>query len=81
MTHFSTYNATYGSLSAVIILLIWLWLTAFIVIMGAEINAEMERHTLVDTTRGPDRPLGQRGAAMADYRPESHDVEDMERSG
>ena len=49
--------------------------------MGAELNAEMERYTLVDTTRGPDRPLGERGAAMADYRPESHDVEDMERSG
>jgi len=81
VTHFSTYNATYGSLSAVIILLVWLWLTAFIVIMGAEINGEMERYTSVDTTRGPDRPLGQRGAAMADYRPESHDVEDMTGSG
>ncbi len=68
VTHFSTYNATYGSLSAVIILLIWLWLTAFAVIMGAEINGEMERHTIVDTTRGPDRPIGERGAAMADYQ-------------
>ena len=67
VTHFSTYNATYGSLSAVVILLIWLWLTAFVVIMGAEINGEMERHTCVDTTRGPDRPIGQRGAAMADF--------------
>ena len=65
---FSTYNATYGSLSAVIILLIWLWLTAFAVIMGAEINGEMERHTCVDTTRGPERPIGERGAAMADYQ-------------
>lgn len=64
---FGTYNATYGSLSAVIILLIWLWLTSFVIIMGAEINGEMERRTCVDTTRGPDRPIGQRGAAMADY--------------
>ncbi len=64
---FDTYNATYGSLSAVIILLVWFWLTAFVVIVGAEINAEMERHTSVDTTCGPDRPVGQRGAAMADY--------------
>ena len=71
MTHFSTYNATYGGLSAVIILLIWLWLTAFVVILGAEINGEMERHTQVDTTRGPDRPIGQRGAAMADYTSEN----------
>ncbi len=65
---FDTYNATYGSLSAVIILLIWFWLTAYTVIIGAEINAEMERHTIVDTTRGPDRAIGSRGAAMADFR-------------
>lgn len=64
---FGTYNAVYGSLSAVIILLIWFWLTAYTVILGAELNAEMERHTSVDTTRGPDRPLGERGAAMADF--------------
>jgi len=65
---FGNYNAVYGSLSAVIILLIWFWLTAYTVIVGAELNAEMERHTTVDTTRGPDRPLGQRGAAMADWQ-------------
>jgi membrane protein len=64
---FGNYNAIYGGLSAVIILLIWFWLTAYTVIVGAELNAEMERHTTVDTTRGPDRPLGQRGAAMADF--------------
>lgn len=68
VTEFSSYNKTYGSLSAVIILLIWFWLTAFVVIIGAELNAELERHTCVDTTRGPKRPLGKRGAAMADYR-------------
>jgi len=65
---FGNYNAIYGSLSAVIILLIWFWLTAYTVIVGAELNAEMERHTTVDTTRGPDRPLGERGAAMADWK-------------
>jgi len=64
---FGTYNKTYGSLGAVIVLLVWLWLTNFVIIMGAEINGEMERHTSKDTTRGPDRPIGQRGAAMADY--------------
>jgi len=73
---FDTYNATYGSLSAVIILLIWFWLTAFVVIVGAEINAEMERHTLVDTTYGLDRPIGTRGAAMADY-----EISDFKNSG
>ena len=72
---FGNYNAIYGSLSAVIILLIWFWLTAYTVIVGAEINAEMERHTTVDTTRGPDRPLGERGAAMADY---VHNISDAE---
>jgi len=74
---FGNYNAIYGSLSAVIILLIWFWLTAYTVIVGAEINAEMERHTTVDTTRGPDRPLGERGAAMADY---VHNISDAEFS-
>ena len=78
---FGNYNAVYGSLSAVIILLIWFWLTAYTVIVGAELNAEMERHTTVDTTRGPDRPLGQRGAAMADYRHEGYELHELEQSG
>jgi len=69
---FGTYNKTYGSLGAVMVLLVWLWLTNFVIIMGAEINGEMERHTTVDSTRGPDRPLGERGAAMADYCHQSH---------
>jgi len=64
---FGSYNKTYGSLGAIIVLLIWLWLTKWAIIFGAEINAEMERHTRQETTRGPDRPIGQRGATMADY--------------
>ncbi len=72
VAQFANYNATYGSLSAVIILLIWFWLTAFVVIVGAVINAEMERHTRVDTTRGPDRPMGARGAAVADCKLADH---------
>lgn len=67
VSEFSNYNKFYGSLSAVIILLVWFWLTAFVVIVGAELNAELERHTSADTTRGYRRPLGKRGAAMADY--------------
>lgn len=66
---FGSYNKTYGGLSAAIILLIWFWLTAYVVIVGAELNAEMERQTTADTTRGPGRPIGERGAAMADFRP------------
>ena len=65
--HFGTYDATYGGLSAVIVLLLWFWLSAMTVIMGAELNAEMERQTLADTTRGPVRAVGQREASMADY--------------
>lgn len=66
VSSFGTYNKTYGSLSAAIILLMWFWLTSLVIIVGAEINAAMERHTNVDTTRGPDRPIGERGAVVAD---------------
>jgi membrane protein len=44
----------------------WFWLSAFVVLLGAELNAEMEHQTERDTTTGPDRPMGQRGARMAD---------------
>lgn len=67
VSNFGRYDATYGSLSAVIVLLLWFWLTAMTVIIGAELNAEMERQTLADTTRGPDREVGLRDARMADF--------------
>jgi len=67
VVHFGAYNETFGGLASVIILLIWLWLTAMVVILGAELNSELERQTIVDTTRGPCRPLGERGASMADF--------------
>jgi membrane protein len=67
VTHFGAYNETFGGIASVIILLIWLWLTAMVVILGAELNSELERQTIADTTRGPVRPLGQRGARMADF--------------
>jgi membrane protein len=56
----------YGSLGAVAVLLLWLWLSALIVLIGAALNAEAEHQTLCDTTRGTPRPLGKRGAHMAD---------------
>lgn len=65
-SNISNYNATYGSLSAVIIFLMWLFLSAYSVLIGAEVNAETERQTFHDTTIGKDRPLGMRGAVMAD---------------
>lgn len=62
----SDYNATYGSLAAVVIFLMWLFLSAYAVLIGAEINAETERQTFRDSTIGKDRPIGERGAVMAD---------------
>ncbi len=63
---YSSYNQTYGSLGAAVILLMWFWLTAFIVMVGAEINSEMERQTRIDTTEGEPEPMGQRQAYSAD---------------
>lgn len=64
--NFGSYNETYGSLGGVIILLMWFWLSAFIVLLGAELNAEMEHQTERDTTTGGRQPMGKRGALMAD---------------
>jgi membrane protein len=64
--NFGSYNETYGSIGAVVILLMWFWLSAFIVLLGAELNCEIERQTARDTTTGHDKPMGQRGAYAAD---------------
>ena len=66
VSNFGSYNETYGSLAGVIIALFWLWLTAVIVLLGAEINAELEHQTAQDTTIGGDQPMGRRGAVKAD---------------
>jgi membrane protein len=66
VSNFASYNETYGTLGGAIVLLMWLFLTCFVVLLGAEINAELERQTKKDTTRGPGEPLGQRGAHAAD---------------
>jgi membrane protein len=60
------YAATYGSLAAVVVFMTWLWLSATIVLLGAELNSELEHQTARDTTRGPEKPMGVRGARMAD---------------
>ncbi len=65
-SRFADYNATYGSLAAVVVLLMWLYVSAYAILIGGLINAEAERHTAEDSTTGPARPLGQRGAVVAD---------------
>jgi membrane protein len=64
--NFGSYNETYGSLGAVIGFMTWIWLSTIVVLLGAEINAEMEHQTAKDTTEGSDQPMGVRGARMAD---------------
>ncbi len=64
-----SYAATYGSLAGVAISMLWLWTTVFLVIVGAALNGETERQTVRDSTVGPDRPLGERGAVVADSAP------------
>ena len=61
-----TYGETYGALGGVIVMLLWLYFSAYLVVLGAEINSELERQTKVDTTDPPDRPMGKRGAYAAD---------------
>jgi membrane protein len=64
--NFGSYNETYGSLGAVIGFMTWLWISAIVILLGGEINAEMEHQTLRDSTEGPPAPIGIRGAKMAD---------------
>jgi membrane protein len=63
---FGKFDKTYGALGAVIGLMLWLFLSSFAVLLGAEINAELEHQTAQDTTVGPERPMGLRQATMAD---------------
>jgi membrane protein len=68
-----TYEATYGSLAGVAISMFWVWLTVLLVLAGAAVNGEAERQTVRDSTTGRERPLGQRGAVVADSTPPRQD--------
>lgn len=65
--NFASYNKTFGSLGAVVVLLMWFYLSAFIVCLGAELNAELEHQTARDSTSGRESPMGDRGAYVADH--------------
>ncbi|RHW19290.1 YihY/virulence factor BrkB family protein [Sphingomonas gilva] len=66
VAHFGSYNATYGALGAIVVFLLWLYLLAYLLCIGAEVNAELEKQTAIDTTAGRSRAAGKRGAAVAD---------------
>ncbi len=71
--NFGSYGETYGALAGAVVLLLWLFLTAFVVLLGAEINAEAEQQTAEDSTVGPTMPLGSRNAVKADSIPSPED--------
>ncbi|WP_271898772.1 YihY/virulence factor BrkB family protein [Candidatus Phyllobacterium onerii] len=66
LANFADYNATYGTLGAVVGLMMWTWISLIILILGAELNAELEQQTAMDSTTGAPRPMGERGAVAAD---------------
>jgi membrane protein len=66
LSNFGNYTATYGSLGAAIGFMMWMWMSTSIVLLGAELNSEIEHQTAVDTTVGRPKPLGSREAVMAD---------------
>jgi membrane protein len=66
LANFANYDATYGSLGAAIGMMIWMWMSSIVILLGAELNSEVEHQTARDSTTGHERPRGQRGAEMAD---------------
>lgn len=73
VSNFGDYNRTYGAISAVVVLMLWLFIAAYAVLIGAEVNAETERQTRRDTTRGDAKPMGRRQAHAADTVGRSQD--------
>ena len=80
VSQFGNYAKTYGALAGIVVLLFWLWITAYAILLGAEINAESEQQTVADTTTGQPRPLGDRDAVKADSVPDPSDGEPQKDS-
>jgi membrane protein len=66
LAKFANYNATYGSLGAGIGMMMWMWVSSIVILFGAELNSEIEHQTTRDSTVDGNKPLGTRGAVMAD---------------
>jgi membrane protein len=69
VSQFGSYAKTYGAIAGIVILLLWLFITAYAILLGAEMNAESEQQTIKDTTKGAPQPIGQRDAVKADSVP------------
>jgi membrane protein len=69
VSNFSSYAKTYGAIAGIVILLLWLFITSYAILLGAEINAESEQQTVADTTKGDPQPMGKRDAVKADSPP------------
>ena len=69
VANFGNYAKTYGAIAGIVVMLLWLWITSYAILLGAEINAESEQQTVKDTTKGPEAPLGERDAVKADSLP------------
>jgi membrane protein len=65
--HLASYDAVYGPLAAVVGVMLWFWMSAYVVLLGAELNSELELQTAGDTAAGPPRPMARRGANVADH--------------
>ncbi|MCZ8529090.1 YihY/virulence factor BrkB family protein [Alteromonas sp. PRIM-21] len=70
LNEFASYNKTYGSVGGIIILLMWLYISAYIILIGAEVNSAIELQTTADSTKGEDKPMGERNAFVADHTPD-----------
>lgn len=73
VSQFGSYAKTYGAIAGIVILLLWLFITSYAILLGAEINAESEQQTVADTTKGPPMPIGERDAVKADSLPVEND--------
>jgi membrane protein len=75
VANFGSYAKTYGAIAGIVVMLMWLWITSYAILLGAEINAESEQQTVRDTTKGPEAPLGQRDAVKADSLPTAEEAD------